>query len=162
MFNKAIIIFLILLLAPAVLAQGCTTKKKIECFAASATCGAICVCDIPVCECCVECMGCVAAMCADCCECLFPGWSGCNSYTNTTEPLPETVISKPELEPEVVIISKPELEPEAVKRTFVPPENNCCYFVTGCYICCSDPNEYACCSQLTHMCMCMPMGQSCS
>ena len=71
--------FLILLLVFIALChgQGCTSADKVKCLAAAAGCGATCVCDLPVCECCVICLSCVTATVADCCECLFPGWSGC-------------------------------------------------------------------------------------
>ena len=69
-----LIFFLVLIVVDA-----CTTAEKIKCSAALIGCGAICVCDVPACECCVPCLACVTATAADCCDCLFPGWSGCSS-----------------------------------------------------------------------------------
>jgi len=60
-------------------ALACSTAKMAECAAAATACGGICVCDFPVCECCIGCVACITATLAGCCECLYPSWSGCYS-----------------------------------------------------------------------------------
>lgn len=75
--------FTFALLCLIIIAQGCTNADKVKCVAAMVGCGAICGCDIPVCECCPECLACVTATVADCCDCLFPGWSGCTDTRPT-------------------------------------------------------------------------------
>ena len=79
------------------LSQGCTIADKVKCTAAMVGCGAICICDIPACECCVPCMACVTATVADCCDCLFPGWSGCSAklWKNMTYIKPQGEIKTP-------------------------------------------------------------------
>ena len=76
--------FLLLVCLVILAVRSCTTAEKVKCLAAAAGCGAICVCDFPVCECCPACIACVTASVADCCDCLFPGWSGC-TYENKTK-----------------------------------------------------------------------------
>src|SRR5271154_2986846 len=76
-----------------IVAQQCSAAKIVECVAAAAGCGTVCVCDFPACECCIGCLACVTATVANCCECLFPGWSECSSdrENNTTiAPVPPT------------------------------------------------------------------------
>ena|SRR4029079_6720358 len=70
-------LFLILLFT---IGEACSTANKIKCGALAAGCGATCLCDFPVCECCPLCLACIVASGADCCECLFGGWSGCSDH----------------------------------------------------------------------------------
>lgn len=72
---------LLILIINLLTIDACSPAKKVECFAASGTCGALCACDLPVCECCLMCLMCVTGTVADCCECLFPQWDKCNDQT---------------------------------------------------------------------------------
>lgn len=74
-----IIIFLFTIIFSGAVFSICTEAKRIACVSAAAGCGASCVCDIPVCECCPVCLACVVGTVSGCCDCLFPNWSGCTS-----------------------------------------------------------------------------------
>lgn len=150
-----------LLLALFSLSQACSTAEKIKCSALAAGCGAACVCDFPVCECCPACIACITATGADCCDCLFPGWSGCsdqktmNLSKQCSKLFNYTVPSTPKKK---IPIVDPVISPKKPKGSTNPLDTNhsdTCSCIFGgqpysCGACLEDVNQICCESRWWH------------